>query len=433
MTVLYQRQTPLPARISTVAARMGVPTLSDAIAVEKIVRQRLLTTEFQPVVCLSTGRICGFEAYARGPADSPFTNAAAMFAAAAARDLLVELDMVAQAVAADTVTKTGLPDGTLLFINALPQGLTSERPEELLRPIRAVLDQHTVVVEIDEAVLTGDPLAALAAAAHARRRGARIAVDNLGATTTALALLPLLAPDVVKLDMRLLAQAPSTHTATVLDAVIGYRNETNALVVAQGVEQETHLPTATGLGARLAQGYLFGAASVPQIPAGGVDLVSLPASALSTGDPAGGPPTLPGEMISAPGPLLRELAARLQHEAEIDTPAVVAIVCPDGRCPSGVPLAAAHHLARGTALTVVLTPDTTARKAPRMNLTVLPPNDPLVGQTILAVLTATTATALVAQAAPGGEDMFFYRHTRDRAAVTALLRQLIARAADVDQ
>ncbi|GGN74880.1 hypothetical protein GCM10010112_45520 [Actinoplanes lobatus] len=431
MTMLFLRETPLPTSVVTVAGRLRTPRPTESTTIEKIVEQRLLTTEFQPVLSLDNRHVVGFEAFARGPVNTPFASPAAMFTAAAATNLLAELDMLARTVAADAVLKVALPDKTLLFVNALPQGLLAETPDEFAAQLREAVDRHTVVAEIDDAVLTGDPLTALAAAERVRALGVRVAIDNFGASTDALALLPILAPDVIKLDMALLANAPNAHTAMVLDAVAGYRQATGALVVAQGVEYDHQLPVATSLGARLGQGYLFGAAAtVPQLSSEGVDRITLPRMVTADDDDSD-PLVLPGEEIIAPGALVRELAARLESTAtNSDIPAAMAIVCPNGRFPSGAPLATANQLARNSAMTVLLAPDADLRPIRRVHMAALSNNNPLFNHTAIAMITPSTAAALVATAVPDSEDFYTYRFSRDRDVATRLLRHLITRAVE---
>ncbi|MCU7722869.1 EAL domain-containing protein [Actinoplanes sp. KI2] len=434
MTVLFRRETPLPSPVAAMAGRMGTPRPTDGATIEKIVEQRLLTAEFQPVVNLANRNVIGFEALARGPVDTAFASPAAMLTAAAAKELLTELDMVARAVAADAVLKAELPEETLLFVNALPQGLLADAPDDIADVLRRALRRYTIVTEIDEAVLTGDPLMALAAANRVRALGVRVAIDNFGASTDALALLPLLAPDVIKLDMGLLSHAPNAHAAMVLDAVSGYRQATGALVVAQGVEHDHQMPFAGGLGAGLGQGYLFGAAAtVPQLSEEGVGTIALPTVTPVDGDDPEAL-VLPGEEITAPGALVRELAARLERTAAgSEIPAAIAIVCPDGRFPSGAPLAAANQLARSSAMTLLLAPDAELRPIRRVHMASLPNGDSLFQHTVIAILTPSATAALVASPVPDAEDTYTYRFSRDHDVAARLLRYLLKRAAHDDE
>ena len=90
------------------------------------------------------------------------------------------------------------------------------------------------------------------AAAH-RRAGPRprlgIALDDVGADSASLAFMPLLRPDVVKLDLRPGAGAARRPaTAEIMHAVNAYAERSGALVLAEGIENERHLASRTGPG-----------------------------------------------------------------------------------------------------------------------------------------------------------------------------------------
>ena len=73
-----------------------------------------------------------------------------------------------------------------------------------------------------------------------------------------LAFLPLLRPDVVKLDLRLVQERPGPAIAEIMNAVNAHAERTGAVVLAEGIETEEHLVMARALGATLGQGWLFG-------------------------------------------------------------------------------------------------------------------------------------------------------------------------------
>ena len=91
-----------------------------------------------------------------------------------------------------------------------------------------------------------------------RTAGFGIALDDVGADERSLALLPLLRPDIVKLDLSLIHSHPSRMSGEVMNGVCAYAEATGAGVVAEGIENERHLLAAESLGATLAQGWYFG-------------------------------------------------------------------------------------------------------------------------------------------------------------------------------
>ena len=59
--------------------------------------------------------------------------------------------------------------------------------------------------------------------------------------------MPLLRPDVVKLDLRLVQERPGPAVAEIMNAVNAYAERSGALVLAEGIEDDGHLRTARAL------------------------------------------------------------------------------------------------------------------------------------------------------------------------------------------
>ena len=87
MAVLFRRDTPPRQKLdltvgAAVAGRPQSGSPVRTLSIEQIIQQRLVTAEFQPMVRLSTLEVIGYEALARGPADSQFPTPSSMFQAA---------------------------------------------------------------------------------------------------------------------------------------------------------------------------------------------------------------------------------------------------------------------------------------------------------------------------------------------------------------
>jgi EAL domain-containing protein (putative c-di-GMP-specific phosphodiesterase class I) len=136
--------------------------------------------------------------------------------------------------------------------------LMAERPDWLVRLLDGALDRFAIFAEVTERALTDRPAELLAAVARLRRLGVGIALDDVGADPRSLALMPFLAPEVIKLDLALVQGKPSRRTAAIVHAVSAESERTGALVLAEGIETEAHRQTALALGARYGQGWLFG-------------------------------------------------------------------------------------------------------------------------------------------------------------------------------
>jgi EAL domain-containing protein (putative c-di-GMP-specific phosphodiesterase class I) len=91
-----------------------------------------------------------------------------------------------------------------------------------------------------------------------RKRGYRIAVDDLGAGYAALGALATLEPEIVKLDMSLVRDIDQHATKRrVVAAIANLCRELGGRVVAEGVETEAERKACIDSGIDLLQGYLF--------------------------------------------------------------------------------------------------------------------------------------------------------------------------------
>jgi EAL domain-containing protein (putative c-di-GMP-specific phosphodiesterase class I) len=207
---------------------------------------------------LYDGETVGYEALARGPVGSLFERPGALFEAAHAAGMEAEVDWECQRAALAGALETGLAQGQALFVNFEPRVLTVERPEWLAHLTDEALGRFAIFAEFTERSLTDRPAEMLAAVARLRRLGVGIALDDVGADPRSLALMPFLAPEMIKLDLRLVQENPSGQIAEIVHAVGAEAERTGALVLAEGIETEAHRQTALALGARYGQGWLFG-------------------------------------------------------------------------------------------------------------------------------------------------------------------------------
>ena len=214
---------------------------------------------FQPVVDLTTDDVVGFEALARGPAGSPWERPQDLFAQARAEGRLRELDWGCRVAAVrDVLASTDGPPPWRLFLNAEAEVLGSTCPEELLEDWLDASGGVDVVVDVTDRALEEGPRRLLEAVEELRGLGCEIALDDVGPEAAGVALLPVIEPDIVKVDAALLRAPQSPEAMACLRAVESHVARTGAQLVVERIETEQDRAEALALGARWGQGYLLG-------------------------------------------------------------------------------------------------------------------------------------------------------------------------------
>ena len=213
---------------------------------------------YQPIVDLLHGGTVGYESLVRGAAGAELSTPAELFGWATSAGRLADLDWACRMSALRTAVEAALPRGSSLFLNVEPAAFSTPVPPELeALAERAAAAGLRVVAEVTERSLAADPAALLRFADAIRKRGWALAVDDVGADIASLAMMPFLAPEVIKLDLRLIQDRTTVDVAHIVNAVNAHARE-GALVLAEGIETEDHEELARSMGAHLGQGWLYG-------------------------------------------------------------------------------------------------------------------------------------------------------------------------------
>jgi EAL domain-containing protein (putative c-di-GMP-specific phosphodiesterase class I) len=379
-----------------------------------------LQAVFQPIVDLRDGSVVGFEALARGPQDLGLESPADLFAAARAQDQVTALDLACLSAALGGARAHGLASPLSLFLNAEPTTLDTAE-------LRSTSAGHGLVVEVTERALTARPEALLRSLEGLRTRGWGVALDDVGADSRSLALMSLLYPDVIKLDMRLMQRRGDAEIATIVTAVGTESERSRAIVLAEGIDSEEQLAVARAWGATLGQGYLLGSPGRPpeEDPIGR----ALPLRG-SGGDPWG---STPYDRVTnwkrpqlGPRALAEMVAVQLERQAASlgDTAMVLAGFPDEGHADAGV-VARYRELSGRVAFVGVLgggagiDSDTAIRGGP------LAPEDRLRGTWTVVALGPYLNAAFVARA--DGDGTYRFAVSYDRETVTECALMLMAR------
>jgi EAL domain-containing protein (putative c-di-GMP-specific phosphodiesterase class I) len=220
----------------------GALGIFDAVNIEPV---------YQPIFDLRDGSVVGYEALARGRGGNGLASPEALFAAAREQGRVAELDRACREAALAGAIEGGLGAPFCLFVNADAGALENDLPE-------TPRSGFTLVMEVTERALTERPEPLLRALTALRRLGWGVALDDVGGDSRSLALMPVLYPDVIKLDLRLLRDRDPKDVARIVTAVGAEAEKRLATVLAEGIDSEEQLATARAAGASLGQGYLLG-------------------------------------------------------------------------------------------------------------------------------------------------------------------------------
>ncbi|HEY6762378.1 MAG TPA: diguanylate cyclase [Baekduia sp.] len=406
---------------------------------DRVLEGRLVGAVYQPVVELDSGAVVGYEALARGPEGSSLHRPDRLFAAAAAAGRVVELEWQCRAAAVRGALDAGLGRGTSLFINSEPAAIDAPVPEECAELWARAEGELALVVEITERAITARPAELARVVLDQRRAGHVIALDDVGADVRSLALLSLIDPDIIKLDLGLVQDRPSTDQAAIVSAVAAQRERTGAQVLAEGIETAEHLLVARSLGATLGQGWRFGRPGplrpplpVSRVRASRVDVVSVPGDTpFAVVEGARGEDAF-GIATKA---LLLPISRHLEHRAQrIGEGAVILAAFQTAERFTPATRRRYETLARRASLVAAFGIGLPATPIHGVRGAELAPDDALAGEWSVVVLGPHFAGALVARdlgdaGVPDRDRRFSFATVYDRELVIAAARTLIARIA----
>jgi EAL domain-containing protein (putative c-di-GMP-specific phosphodiesterase class I)/DNA-binding NarL/FixJ family response regulator len=207
---------------------------------------------FQPICALDTLEPRGFEALARFPGP-PQRGPEHWFREAAEVGLGTQLELVS--VERSLAHLAELPDGAYMSVNVSPATVVSAAFKRVIAAVPA----DRVVLEITEHAPIDDYDAFNAGIGSVRALGARLAIDDAGAGFASLRHILRLEPELIKLDITLIAAIESDRSQQALAAgIISFAEGIGATVVAEGIEHAAALEALRVLGVPFGQGFHLG-------------------------------------------------------------------------------------------------------------------------------------------------------------------------------
>jgi diguanylate cyclase (GGDEF)-like protein len=219
-----------------------ITTAGKVQALRDLLEQRDLSIQLQPIWNLQSGALIGVEALARPARRFGFSSPAEAFDIAEQIGRVHELDMLC--VEKALARGPELPEDALLFINIAPRTLDLDSLSDgwLIAAVQdSAIEPECVVIEITER-FGGRMSSVIKSLERLRKARLKLAIDDVGAGNSGLEMLRQIQVDFVKIDRSIVSAAMSEAAArAVLLSMATFANETNALVIAEGVEDHEGL------------------------------------------------------------------------------------------------------------------------------------------------------------------------------------------------
>ncbi|HEY4492026.1 MAG TPA: EAL domain-containing protein, partial [Acidobacteriota bacterium] len=224
---------------------------------EEIVRNNQIRILFQPILALrDLSEVIGHEALSRGPEGSLFEAAEFMFSLAGHCGMLQTLENLCQTRLISTIEEQGISQ--LIFVNLEPSFLEAEEFTKLALFSSDRVRPENVVLEITERVAIRDYELVSRALETIRKRGFRIAVDDVGSGYASLQSIAYLKPDFIKISEKMVQGISSDFIKQeIVKTLRDLASRFSASLIAEGIEQEQELKTLRELQVPYGQGFLF--------------------------------------------------------------------------------------------------------------------------------------------------------------------------------
>ncbi len=209
---------------------------------------------WQPIVSWSENRVFAYEGLVRTK-EMALANPTLLIGAAERLGALSRLAAAIHSKVGEALR--AVPTDRTLFVNLHPRDLVDTT---LFGPDSPLSDHAgRLVLELTERAALDQSHEAMDRVASLRRRGFRIAVDDLGAGFAGLTSVARLEPEVVKIDMSLVRDIDKhPRRLELLGGVVRSLDGLGMLVVCEGIETDAERAAVTSVGVDLLQGYLIG-------------------------------------------------------------------------------------------------------------------------------------------------------------------------------
>jgi diguanylate cyclase (GGDEF)-like protein len=219
-----------------------------------------LILHYQPIVELATDRTAGYEAYVRWQHPSRGeVRPQELIDVATSAGLAGDVDLWVLGTALDELRGSG-DDSLWTAVNLTPGSLATP---DFAAAVSSVLQERgttpdSVVLEVSEASLSGEPGRVLATLDELHELGVRLAIDDFGTGHSSLDRLRRCPVDSIKIHQTLVhGLVADDDDRSAVQAIVSMAAALDLSVVAEGVETDEQLEVLRDLGCEYVQGYLL--------------------------------------------------------------------------------------------------------------------------------------------------------------------------------
>jgi diguanylate cyclase (GGDEF)-like protein len=219
-----------------------------------------LHLHFQPIACLESERVTGFEALARW--DHPVLGAVSpsdFIPLAEESGLILEIGQFVLERACAEAARWDRP--LKIAVNISPAQIAQGDIVETVRQIldKTGLEADRLELEVTEGMLVRNPDRAVAALSALQALGIHIAMDDFGTGYSSLGYFRTFPFDQVKIDQSFISGlTESSEALAIVKAIIGLGKGLGLAIVAEGVETAEQMRLLRAKGCQKAQGYFIG-------------------------------------------------------------------------------------------------------------------------------------------------------------------------------
>ncbi|MGB6104089.1 MAG: GGDEF domain-containing protein [Pusillimonas sp.] len=234
---------------------------------DAVLRGRILSSQFQPIVDLATGGILGYEGLIRGPAGTPLYEPTVLFNVARSCGKTIQLESLCLRLHIQQFHKLGLSGK--LFLNMGAEVLAMSARATGVLPLLGHPDGFSpddLVLEMTEAQAVPSYVQLRQAVTEHRTLGSRIALDDLGEGYSGLRLWAELRPEYVKIDKYFIQGIEQDSLKRqFVRSICETAKKSGARVIAEGIETVQELNWVRSLGIRYGQGFFLAHPALPPV------------------------------------------------------------------------------------------------------------------------------------------------------------------------